>query len=398
MRSWAEERTTAVTALWARVGPRTRDILFIACSIVLASSQILSTGQAPTLLLDPIACSILAALGTAALWWRRSRPVLVAVVGIVLVAVTAIYVVAIIGLFSLAVRRRDRLLVALAVVGALAAMASTSWADGLTIDTVLGVGVVILVAVLGGAYIGVRRDLLDSLREQVAQADAERELRVIQARTAERARIAREMHDVLAHKVSLIALQAGGLEVNPGAGSGSVEETANLIGATARQALTDLREVLGVLRAEASTGGPDLAPQPTVADLPGLIESSRQAGVPIDLQLDDLDPPTIIGRTAYRIVQEALTNVHKHARGAATRIRVTGTEGKTVMVEVHNDAPAAGPDDLPGSGAGLLGLRERVALLGGTLTYGATPAHGWFVQALIPWPAQPSTPYAKVTL
>ncbi len=138
---------------------------------------------------------------------------------------------------------------------------------------------------LWGAYVGARRDLVASLRERAVRAEEERERRAEQARLAERARIAREMHDVLAHKVSLIALQAGGLEVNPGVGAERVQQTAGQIRSTAREALEELRGVLGVLRADrpapALPDGSELAPQPGLAELTALVESSRAAGVRI---------------------------------------------------------------------------------------------------------------------
>jgi signal transduction histidine kinase len=212
------------------------------------------------------------------------------------------------------------------------------------------------------------------------------------------------MHDVLAHKISLIALQAGGLEVNPEVGAERVEQTAGLIRSTAREALEELREVLGVMRADQPVGAPagtaaahpQLTPQPGVADLPALAESSRAAGVRVTLAQQDLDwIPQATGRTVYRVVQEALTNVHKHARGAATDVSVTGssTTGAAgeVRVCVTNQRPVSADTLLPGSGAGLIGLRERVALVGGTLTAGPTADGGWRVDARLPASAKPSS-------
>lgn len=175
-----------------------------------------------------------------------------------------------------------------------------------------------------------------SLRDRAERAEAERELRAEQARLGERARIAQEMHDVLAHKVSLIALHAGGLEVNPAVGPEKVESSAELI-------------------------------------LPA-------------------DVPVSIGRTVYRIVQESLTNVHKHARDAATDVLVHGAVGEGVTVRVTNIRPVAAGFLLPGAGAGLVGLRERVDLSEGTLTVGSTPDGGWRVEAWLPWPNTPADP------
>jgi signal transduction histidine kinase len=202
----------------------------------------------------------------------------------------------------------------------------------------------------------------------------------------ERARIAQEMHDVLAHKVSLIALHAGGLEVNPAVGPEKVEGSARLIRETARQAMEDLREVLGVLRSDVSVDGADLAPVPRAADLERLVEESRDAGVSVtgEFALPD-DVPISVGRTVYRVVQESLTNVHKHARGASTDVVVHGARGAGVTVRVTNVRPVAAGSLLPGAGAGLVGLRERVELAGGKLTTGPTTEGGWRVEAWLPW-------------
>jgi signal transduction histidine kinase len=242
---------------------------------------------------------------------------------------------------------------------------------------------------LTGDTDGARRDLVTSLRDRAAREEDERELRAEQARLAERARIAREMHDVLAHKVSLIALQAGGLEVNPGVGTEQVQQTAGLIRATAREALQDLRGVLGVLREQpaAAVDGSDLAPQPGLSQVAALVSASRLAGVQVTLTNEVTDLPNTLGRTIFRVVQESLTNVHKHARGAATDIVISagvadGVPG--VGVSVSNQRPVAAGSLLPGSGAGLIGLRERVELVGGTLRAGPTSDGGWRVDAWLP--------------
>jgi signal transduction histidine kinase len=252
---------------------------------------------------------------------------------------------------------------------------------------------------LWGAYVGARRDLVASLRERAVRAEDERERRAEQARLAERARIAREMHDVLAHKVSLIALQAGGLEVNPTAGPERVAQTAGLIRATAREALEDLRGVLGVLRGDQSPAVAGrqvvLAPQPGLADIAALVGSSRAAGVRIEysMRINSESVPDSLGRTVYRIVQEAMTNVHKHARGAATNISISGDAVNGVVVRVINRQPVSAGPLLPGAGSGLIGLRERLALQGGTLTAGPTDRGGWQVEADLPgWRPGDSSP------
>ena len=263
----------------------------------------------------------------------------------------------------------------------------------------IGNGFVVGLFVVFGAYVGARRDLVSSLRDRADRAEAERELRAEQAKLGERARIAQEMHDVLAHKVSLIALHAGGLELNPAMGPEQVERSAVLIRSTARQALEDLRDVLGVLRADDSADGAQLAPQPKLADVRRLVEASRAAGVSVDLLVTgDAEAvvaagngsaatlPEQLGRTAYRVVQEGLTNVHKHARGASASVRLDGRRGQRLMVSVSNLRPVSAGSLLPGAGAGLVGLRERVELAGGTLRSGRSDDGGWLLEAELPWP------------
>jgi signal transduction histidine kinase len=206
---------------------------------------------------------------------------------------------------------------------------------------------------------------------------------------AERTRIAREMHDVLAHRISLLALHAGGLEVRPDLPPAEVQATASLMRSTARQALEELRSVIGVLRSEDGDPAP-AARQPTLADLDRLVEETRQAGADIDLTIDVHDVGTVpatLGRDAYRIVQEALTNVGKHASGAAAFVKVTGAVGQGLHVSVRNpiSVAAARSPVLPGSGAGLLGLQERVQLSGGTLVHGPDGSGEFVVEADLTW-------------
>ena len=209
---------------------------------------------------------------------------------------------------------------------------------------------------------------------------------------AERTRIAREMHDVLAHRISLLALHAGGLEVRPDLSLDQARETAALLRATARQALEELRSVIGVLR-ENTRHEPALAtPQPTLRHISRLVEETRGAGTDIDFEMhveriDDVPAP--LGRDAYRIVQEALTNVGKHAPGTAARVRISGSPDAGLHISVRNREPVSAymAPTLPGSGAGLLGLQERVALAGGTLALGPDGSGDFVVEAELTWRA-----------
>jgi signal transduction histidine kinase len=227
-------------------------------------------------------------------------------------------------------------------------------------------------------------------RERGGRTRAEQQLRAEQIRYAERTRIAREMHDVLAHRISLLSLYAGGLEVRPDAPPEEIARAAGVIRASAHQALEDLREAIGLLRDGADGDSPP-PPQPTLAALPGLLEESRAAGMSLnaDLRAARLaDVPDSVGRHALRIVQEALTNARKHAPSAPVDLRVEGAPGEGLTIEVHNPAPAlaAGATTMPGTGTGLAGLAERAALSGGHLEHGRDEHGDFHLRAWLPWP------------
>src|SRR5204862_453323 len=213
----------------------------------------------------------------------------------------------------------------------------------------------------------------ESRQERVRHAGAEQQLLVEQARYAERTRIAREMHDVLAHRISLLSLRAGAV-----------------IRASAHQALEDLRAVIGILRDGADGDAPQ-PPQPTLAALPELLDESRAAGMRLhaDVRVADLAAvPDSVGRHALRIVQEALTNARKHAPSAAVELRLEGAPGEGLTIEVRNPAPvlAAGEPEIPGAGTGLVGLAERAKLSGGPLEHGLEPDGDFRLRAWLPWP------------
>jgi signal transduction histidine kinase len=257
------------------------------------------------------------------------------------------------------------------------------------LSVVLVVIPLVLAAIAWGMFVRARRQLLFTLRERALRAEAEQRLYAERARMAERTLIAREMHDVLAHRISLMALHAGALEIQHDLPP-QVRETAELLRLTARQALEELRGVIGVLREEPGRESPPSAPQPTLSDIPRLIEETRRAGAKIDFEMQVDHPnaaPSMLGRDAYRIVQESLTNIGKHARGTAGRVRVTGAADRGLHVSVRNRLPVhthAGPT-LPGSGAGLLGLQERVGLAGGSLVHGPDGSGDFVVDAELPW-------------
>ena len=314
--------------------------------------------------------------------FRRSRPVALALVLIVLGLLFGLPMGATaIALFSVALYRPARVAVAVTAVHAvslatvyLIALGPTRTYWEATIFLVLLH--VILVAI--GMLIRARRRLVRSWAERAREAEQGQELRVEQARLAERERIAREMHDVLAHRISLLAVHAGALEVRRDAPE-SERAAAGVIRQSAHSALEELRQVIGMLREPAED-----RPQPTLADVPALVEQSREAGVRVDLELAAAGVPAGVGRHAYRIVQEALTNARKHAPGTRVRVAVTGHAEQGLVVEVGNPLRAGGPA-LPGSGTGLVGLGERVQLAGGRLEHGPTANGEFELRAWLPW-------------
>jgi signal transduction histidine kinase len=234
---------------------------------------------------------------------------------------------------------------------------------------------------VAGLWVNARREML---RERAEHLEREQTARAEQARAQERARIAREMHDVVAHQVSLIVLQAGALQVN--ASDESVATSAGQIRATGREALSQLRGVLGVLRSPEAEGA-GLAPQPVLRDLDGLLDQSRIAGLPI-VRRDEGEPrplPAVVERAAYRVVQEGLTNIHKHTDRTSAEVRLDYTPAE-LLVTVTNAPPARLVAPSPGSGLGLVGLRERVELLGGELSASRAPDGGFALTARIPAP------------
>ncbi|MFH8484971.1 sensor histidine kinase [Streptomyces longisporoflavus] len=246
------------------------------------------------------------------------------------------------------------------------------------------------IAAAVGMAVGARRVEVRSLRERAESAEREQAARVAQTRAMERNRIAREMHDVLAHRISLVAMQAGVLDHR---GDLSAEENRVLLRGIAEgshQALEELRGVLGVLRAE--PGHPE-PPQPSLDRIPDLVADARSSGLDVTLTTTVRESPSdVVGRTCYRVVQEGLTNAAKHAPGAPVHITLEGSAGARLDVSVRNAPPTHLPGTpgaaqrRPASGYGLLGLTERVGLAGGQLDHHPTPEHGYLLTAQLPWP------------
>ncbi|MCG5435973.1 sensor histidine kinase [Micromonospora foliorum] len=244
-------------------------------------------------------------------------------------------------------------------------------------------------ALLGwGTWAQARNALLAALRDRARRAEQEQERRVGEARAAERSRIAREMHDVLAHRLSLLAAAAGAMEYRPDAPPERLSAAAGVIRASAHHALDELREVITLLRSDDAESPTDAPPGQTLADLPRLVDEARAAGQQIEVD-DPLGPPVeippTVGRTAYRIAQEALTNARKHAAGQPVRLVLGGAPGAGLSIAVSN--PTTPDSGATGSaGTGLIGLAERAALTGGRVAHHVDAAGRFHLTAWLPWP------------
>jgi signal transduction histidine kinase len=349
-----------------------------------------------------------------ALWWRRDYPVAVTLVAFGAAWFSPLALGAgLVAMGTAASRARGRALVLIALLAVLGSVVFPLVNP--TAGEMLKIGFpafLLTVFAFGcGLYARARRELVASLRERAARLEADQQHSVEQAREAERRRIAWEMHDVLAHRLSLLSVHAGALEFRPDALPGEIAQAAGVIRASAAAALSELRQVITVLREDSDAAAEP--PQPELAQLRGLLEESSAAGMTLreHLDLTAAEPlPAATQRAVYRVVQEGLTNARKHAPGAIVDVTVTGTEQAGLIAEIVSrrtpgvlpsvaapqarrapagpEAAAASvpppPGPPPGPGAGLIGLAERLALVGGELQHG-TNANGDFVlRATIP--------------
>lgn len=352
------------------------------------------------------ALGLLAALTAGVLLcWRHSRPAVVTGVAVVPpVVFVADALAALISLAALTAHRRDRvgwLGVAAVFVATTVGVAHDAHrhADVSVIKIIFGADgvpfvVVVLVAALLTAIPAALGTHRGTKRELARHTQAERALQAEMARKDERSRIAREMHDVLGHRLSLLSLHAGALEVMAPQESDRAAEVARTVRTTARQSLEDLRQVIGVLKDGRGFGSqaPDRPRRygpPGLTDLPTLIGNTREAGLPVNVTVlvDNAgEAPETLATTAYRVVQESLTNVLKHAPSTTVDVTVRGGPGVGLTVEIGNPLPESAPAEAPiGSGSGLAGLAERVAQLEGTISYGPTEQGRFAVKAWLPW-------------
>ncbi|GHB08951.1 MULTISPECIES: sensor histidine kinase [Streptomyces] len=407
----------------------------------------------------PVAVGVvLGLLAGSVLLVRRRWPIAVVLVAIAVTPARMGFLLGVVGLYTLAACELPR-----RVIGALAGMSflgtmivtfvrvGQDMARG---DFTIGNWFVPFAAVttsigltapplLLGLYVGARRRLMESLRERADSLERELQLlaeraeeRAEWARSEERTRIAREMHDVVAHRVSLMVVHAAALQAVARKDPEKAARNAALVADMGRQALTELREMLGVLRSsdggrsvrreravvpapapaparesvgpaavgeavaagvssasvgsgEASAGVVRSGEGPSLAELEELVGQSAAAGMAVDLSVEGevRSYGREIEQTAYRVVQEALTNVHKHAAGAKTHVRLAH-RGSEIAMQVENEPPpepaSAESAGLPSGGNGLVGMRERVVALGGVFVSGPTEAGGFKVSAVIP--------------
>jgi signal transduction histidine kinase len=332
----------------------------------------------------------LQALVAVALVWRRRSPVVVLCVETGLTAAFNAFgyppgpaVLAVgIALATVAARESRRISLWLLAVAGVAAVTGG-------FGHFVGNAVVLVLAWALGDNLRTRRAYVSALEERAARFEADRDQRVREATRAERARIARELHDVVAHHVSVMVVQAGGARRSLDRSPDRAREALTTIEETGRDALNEMRRLLGMLR-EAIGEEEGRTPQPRVRELGRLVDQMRDAGLDVDLRVegDPVGVPPGVDLSVYRIVQEALTNTLKHAGPARALVRI-GYSKDRVDIEVVDDgrgaaATASGPYARDG-GHGLVGMRERVAIFGGDVRVGPRQGGGFAVNASLPW-------------
>ncbi|MFJ3496771.1 sensor histidine kinase [Streptomyces sp. NPDC086091] len=427
--------TTGEEHATARGGPwwwsRRRSAVFDTSLAVLSAAECALEGVpfANDAGIPPAAGFVFGLLAGSVLLVRRRWPIAVVLVSIAITPAQMGFLMGIVGLYTLAASELPRRIIAslagMQLAGTLIVMFVRVRQDMVrgeldigdwfvpfaSITTALGVTAPPL---LLGLYVGARRRLMESLRERADSLERELQLlaeraeeRAEWARNEERTRIAREMHDVVAHRVSLMVVHAAALQAVARKDPEKAVKNAALVGDMGRQALTELREMLGVLRsgdgpgerpaplplaavgaaaAAAASKAAEEGDGPCLEELEELVGQSAAAGMVVHLSVDGeiRGYAAAIEQTAYRLVQEALTNVHKHASGAKTHVRLAHRAAEIAM-QIENEPPPDAPSPrLPSGGNGLVGMRERVLALGGVFVSGPTEAGGFRVSAVIP--------------
>ncbi|GIH27269.1 two-component sensor histidine kinase [Acrocarpospora phusangensis] len=380
---------------WGREHPAVVDLLTIAPLVFVALALV------PEYVADPVGEStrfgvpgVLALSGvllTPLLWRRRfPRETFAVVAGISflqwLVGIEPLpaNLAVLVGMYGVAARCRLEWAVgAAAVVEFGTFLALRSWND-LSLEVFINASVFMLAVWFAGIYANMRRRYVQGLEERAERAERERDQQALIATAAERARIARELHDVVAHNVSVIVVQADGAGFAIDSDPEQARRAVQAISATGRQALTEMRRLVGVLRDDAASAE-DYQPQPGLAQLEELVRQVRESGLPVEMTIDgDLSGlPEGEQLVIYRIVQEALTNSLKHGGpGARAEVQVE-SGGREIVVRVVDDGRGAAARVSEG-GHGLIGMRERVTMYGGTMDAAPRIGGGFLVVARLP--------------
>jgi signal transduction histidine kinase len=396
-------RSLALVTRWVRgLDPLVADGLLAALLSVAALIQVWAGETLPGYREPGLASVAIALLINVPLMWRRRAPLVVLAVVFAATAVGDVTAVPygqgfglILALYTVASACEPRRAIPAFIVVTLGVLvlltAGALWApQPVTLDLFFLNLLVIGITWAIGDNVRTRRAYTAELEDRAARLERQREADARAAAASERARIARELHDVVAHHVSVMAVQAGAARRVVATQPDRARDAVEAIEGTARQALTELRRLLGVLRRGDRPAGPEpgpaLAPQPGLGELEALAEQARRAGLRFELVTEG-EPrplPAAIDLSAYRIVQEALTNTLKHANAARARIAVRYGRDEVELTVADDGRGIVDADELAAGGHGLIGMRERVALFGGDLTIGPRPGGGLRVAARLP--------------
>jgi signal transduction histidine kinase len=330
---------------------------------------------------------VIVLLGSVPLTWRRTHTVVVALV-VVTAEVTGLFIGiagagflgSIVAVYSLGAHTHGvlRARVTTAIAGLVLGLFAAGWATGLSLlAEFISTAIVLVTAFVVGDNLQRRRQQAADLAERAARAEREQGLVAEQRAAAERTRIARDLHDVVAHSVSVMVIQAAAARRSLDTDPAAAAEALAAIESTGRTTMHELRAILGVLRTD---DGVDREPQPSLVHLDELVVDDVDVEVHGDVRV----LPVAVSATGYRIIQEALTNVRRHGGpAAAAEVKVIATEGRLV-IDVVDDGHGAGAL-ATGDGFGIVGMRERAAAIGGTLEAGPRRGGGWRVHADIPY-------------
>lgn len=378
---------------WLRAHPRRADALLtvLVVAVALATHLWGTSSVADPSEPDPAWWTVMIVLvGTVPIYWRRTQP-LVAGLVVVTAEVTGLYlglsgmpflgsviVVYSIGAYTVGLQRTR---VMTAITALVVALFVAGWADGLQLlDEFISTGVLLVTAFVVGDNLRRRRQHVTDLAERAERAEREQGLLAEQRVTAERTRIARDLHDVVAHSVSVMVIQAAAARRNLATDPDAAADALASIESTGRQTMNELRAILGVLRTEATDA--ELDPQPSL-HLIGALVAGGDLPVAVSVEGDVAGLPDSVSVTGYRLVQEALTNVRRHA-GPVDEVGVRlHIDAERLVIEVSDNGRGAGVRPAA-DGFGIVGMRERVAALGGTIEAGPRPGGGWRVRSVLP--------------